>query len=244
MNKVAIITGARRGIGKTTAFRFAKEGFDVVVVDKEDKKAIEEVAECIEKEYSVKAVSAFLDISKEDKVFELLDNVKGIFGRVDVLVNNAAIVYDVELDDRTEAMFNETLINNVSSAYLMSKHFGKFMFENNEIGKIINISSTNGTDAYFPTSLDYDASKAAIISLTHNFACAYAPKILVNAVAPHWVNTEMNADLPPELVKEETDKILLGRFAEPEEISELIYFLASEKNTYINGEIITISGGR
>ena len=173
----------------------------------------------------------------------MIERVLNRFGRIDALVNNAAIVYDLDLKDRTEEIFNETVINNISSTYLMSKHIGKYMFDNNEIGKIVNVSSTNGIDAHYPMSIDYDATKAAIISLTHNFAQAYAPKVLVNSVAPHWVRTDMNADLPEDFVKEESDKIFLKRFAEPSEVASLIYYLCSEENTYINSEIVRISGG-
>lgn len=158
-------------------------------------------------------------------------------------MNNAAIVYDMEIEDRTAEIFNETIINNLTSTYLMCKYIGRYMFEHNSLSKIVNISSTNGINAFFPTSIDYDASKAGILSLTNNFALEFQPKILVNAIAPGWINTEMNKDLPKELVKEETDKIYLKRFAEPEEIANLIYFLCSDENTYINGEVIKIDGG-
>ena len=113
----------------------------------------------------------------------------------------------------------------------------------NKKGKIINISSTNGINAFFPTSIDYDASKAAIISLTHNFALEYAPYVLDNAIAPGWINTEMNQDLPIKLIKEETEKIYLKRFAEPAEVANLVCFLASDDCSYINGEVIKIDGG-
>ena len=168
--------------------------------------------------------------------------VKQKFGRVDVLINNAALVEDIEIEYKSTDEFNHILTNNVTSTYLMSKYFGKFMYTNKK-GKIINVSSTNGINAFFPTSIDYDASKAAIISLTHNFALEYAPYVLVNAVAPGWINTEMNQDLPIKLIKEETEKIYLKRFAEPAEVANLVCFLASDDCSYINGEVIKIDGG-
>lgn len=158
------------------------------------------------------------------------------------MINNAAIVEDMEIEDRTTELFNETITNNITSTYLMCKYIGKEMF-NNKKGKIINISSTNGINTFFPTSIDYDASKAAVISLTHNFALEYAPYVLVNSIAPGWVNTEMNKQLPKELIDEESEKIYLKRFAEPSEIANLVSFLASDECTYINGEIIKIDGG-
>ena len=159
-----------------------------------------------------------------------------------MLVNNAAIVFDIEIEERSTDIFNETILNNITSTYLMSKIIGREMY-NRKKGKIINISSTNGINAFFPTSIDYDASKAAVISMTHNFALEYAPYVLVNSIAPGWVNTDMNKQLPDDLVKEESDKIYLKRFAEPIEIANFINFLSSDECSYINGEIIKIDGG-
>ena len=148
----------------------------------------------------------------------------------------------MEINDRTTALFNETIRNNITSTYLMSKYIGREMFQNKQ-GKIINIASTNGMNTFFPTSIDYDASKAAVISLTHNFALEYAPFVLVNSIAPGWVNTDMNKQLPSKVIQEESDKIYLKRFAEPEEIAKLVLFLASDDCSYINGEVIKIDGG-
>ena len=111
-------------------------------------------------------------------------------------------------------------------------------------GKIINVASTNAIDTYYPESCDYDASKAGVISLTHNFAREFAPFINVNCVCPGWVKTSMNKDLSIDQIKAEKKKILVGRFAEPEEISKIIVFLSSSKANYINDSIIRIDGGK
>ena len=111
-------------------------------------------------------------------------------------------------------------------------------------GNIINISSTNGIDTYYEYSLDYDASKAAVINLTHNFASHYAPYVNVNCVCPGWINTPMNKNLDKEFIKDEENKILLGRFANPEEITALVYFLSTDEANYINDSIIRIDGGK
>ena len=110
-------------------------------------------------------------------------------------------------------------------------------------GKIINISSTNGINTTYPYSVDYDASKAALINLTKNLAIQFAPYVNVNSVAPGWVDTPMNAELSKSYLREEKEKILLKRFAEPEEIANVVLFLASDKSKYITSEIITVSGG-
>ena len=111
-------------------------------------------------------------------------------------------------------------------------------------GCIINISSTNGIDTNYPYSLDYDASKAGVISLTKNLAKELAPNIRVNAIAPGWVNTDMNKNLTDNFIKEEQEKILLNRFAEDYEIAKVIYFLSTEDASYINGSIIRVDGGQ
>lgn len=242
MNKVALVTGARRGIGKAIAIQLAKKGYNLVIDDREDLDKLNELKKEIEEEYRVKVLVQLIDISIEEEVDKMLQEIKDTFGRVDVLVNNAGIVYDMPLEERSVKIFNETINNNLTGTFIMCKKIGKYMLENKR-GKIINVSSTNGMNCYFPTSIDYDASKAAIISLTNNFALAYAPYINVNAIAPGWVNTDMNADLPEELIEEEKRKIYLKRFAEPEEIANLVYFLASDDASYVNNAVIKIDGG-
>ena len=116
------------------------------------------------------------------------------------------------------------------------------MMENKK-GSIINVSSTNAIDTYYEYSLDYDASKAALISLTHNLAKYYAPYIRVNAVAPGWVDTDMNKNLSLDYIKKECEDIYLKRFGKPEEIAKAIYFLASDNASYITGEVLRVDGG-
>jgi len=240
--KNVVITGARRGLGKTLAYLFASKGYNLVINDKEDLDKLEEIKRDIEAKYKVIVLIYFGDISKEDKVLELLDLIKDKCEKLDVLINNAAIVEDMEIKERSTKLFNETIENNVTSVYLMSKYLGELMY-NNKKGKIINISSTNAINAFFPISIDYDASKAAVISLTHNFALEYSPYVLVNSVAPGWIKTEINEQLPQEIIDEETDKIYLKRFADPEEIAKFILFLSSDECSYLNGEIIKVDGG-
>lgn len=241
-NKVAIVTGARRGLGEAICYQLAKDGYDIVVNDMVGKEQVDKVVKHIEENYSTSAIGVIADVSKEEEVLKLLEIVKNRFNHIDVLINNAAIVEDMEIKERSTELFNETIRNNVTSTYLMSKYIGREMFEKKH-GKIINISSTNGINAFFPTSIDYDASKAAVISLTHNFALEYAPYVFVNSIAPGWINTEMNKQLPKDLIKEETDKIYLKRFAEVEEIASFVSFMVSDACSYLNGEIIKLDGG-
>lgn len=240
--KVAVITGARRGLGASIAYALARRGYNIVVNDFVSEDEVLNVVNNINNNYEVEALGVMADVSKESEVKRFLSVVKEKFGRIDVVINNAALVEDIEIENKSTEKFNEILTNNVTSTYLMSKYFGKYMY-NQKKGKIINVSSTNGINAFFPTSIDYDASKAAIISLTHNFALEYAPYVLVNAIAPGWINTEMNQELPIKLIKEECEKIYLKRFAEPGEVAALVCFLSSDECSYINGEIIKIDGG-
>lgn len=243
MNKVVMVTGSRRGLGLACAKKFAGEGYNIVLNGRSHEEEMLKIKKELEEKYSILCMVCMGDIANEADVIRMLDEVKEKFGTLDVLVNNAGIVYDMEIDERPTSLFEETMHNNVTGTYLMCKYFGKFMYEQNFITRIINISSTNGINYNIPTSIDYDASKAAVNSLTRNFAIEYAPNILVNTVAPHWINTEMNKDLSKEEIEEEISKIYLRRFAEPEEVASLVYYLGSEENTYINNEIITISGG-
>lgn len=241
--KTVLITGARRGLGKVLAIKYSSEGYNVVLNDFEDEDILNKIKDDLESKYNNQCLVIFGDISNEDVVIRMLDKLKSNNIKLDVLINNAAIVTDIELDDRDTKVFDETMHNNVTGTYLMCKYIGKYMYDTNELSRIINISSTNGIDCNFPTSIDYDASKAAINSLTKNFAIEYAPRILVNAVAPAWMNTEMNSDLPADLIEEETSRIYLRRFAEPEEVANFVYFLGSDQNTYINNQIMVIDGG-
>ena len=130
---------------------------------------------------------------------------------------------------------------NLIGTFLVSKEVGKYML-NEKKGSIINVSSDCGIDKGYPEGLDYDASKAGVISLTKDLAKVYAPNIRVNTVAPGWVLTDMNKELDHDFVKREEEKILLNRFADPEEIAKVIYFVAAEA-TYINGSVIRVDGG-
>ena len=164
------------------------------------------------------------------------------FGHIDALVNNAGIAIDTTFEDKTVENFRKILDTNLVGAFIVSKYVGKYMLENKS-GVIINVASTNGIDTIYPESLDYDASKAGVISLTKNLALQYAPYIRVNAVAPGWVNTDMNKELDKTFIDKENEKILLNRFARPEEIAKVIYFLATPDASYINSEVIRIDGG-
>ncbi len=239
---VAIITGSSRGIGKSTAIEFAKVGVNVVINYKNSYEEAKELEEYIKNEYDVDVLLQKADISNEQDVIEMINNVIDYYGKIDILVNNASIANDSLLLDKTANDFKKVLNTNLVGTFLVSKYVAKHMLENKS-GKIINISSTNGIDTLYPESCDYDASKAGVISLTHNFAKELAPYITVNCVAPGWVKTDMNKELTIEQIKEEEKNILLNRFATPKEIAKVIVFLASSKASYINNTVIKVDGG-
>lgn len=243
MEKVALITGSSKSIGKATAIEFAKiGGYKVVINYLTDRENAEKLSSYLKQEYKIETLVIKADVSNEEQVKNMIQEAINKFGRIDVLVNNAGIAIDKEFEDRTVEDWKRTLEVNTIGTFLVSKYASENMMKNKS-GKIINVSSTNGINTFFPSSIDYDASKAAIINLTYNLAIQFSPYINVNAVAPGWVNTEMNKDLPKELIEEETEKIYKKRFAEPEEIAKVICFLASEDAEYINSTVIKVDGG-
>lgn len=242
MNRVVLITGASRGIGAATAEAFAKEK-DIVIINyfHSEKEALE-LKNKIEETYSISAMVIQADISKDEEVKSMIEKIISTYGRIDILVNNAGIAIDDEFFDHSTSNFRKILDTNLVGMFFISQCVSKYMLENKS-GIIINIASNNGIDCNSPLSLDYDASKAGVISLTHNLACALSPYIRVNAVAPGWTKTDSVLEMMPEYLEEEKKKILLNRFAEPEEIASVIVFLASSQAKYINNEVIRVDGG-
>ena len=243
MKKTVLITGASRGIGASTAIVFAQNGYNVIINYNNSKEDAVRLSHKLINEYNIETLLIKCDVSNEEEVKNMVDAVKEKFGTIDVLVNNAGIAIDTIFEDKTVDNFRKTLDINLIGTFLVSKYVGEVMLKNKS-GNIVNVSSTNGIDSYYKESLDYDASKAGVISLTYNLAKAYAPYIRVNTVAPGWINTDMNKELDEEFKNSEIKKTLLGRFADPVEIANVIYFLASEKASYINSSVIKIDGGR
>lgn len=241
-NQVVLVTGSSKGIGKATIIEFAKRGYNVVINYNNSEQEANELKQYIDSTFNVKTLLVKADVTNENQVKDMVTAIMNEFEHIDVLVNNAGIAIDKEFEDRTIEDWDATLKTNLIAPFIVSKYIGKEMMKQKK-GIIINVSSTNGINTFFPTSIDYDASKAGLINLTHNLAIQYAPYINVNCVAPGWVNTEMNKELPKELIEEETNKIYKKRFAEPSEIGKVICFLASEDASFINDEVIKVDGG-
>lgn len=241
-DKVALVTGSSRGLGKATVIELASKGCNVVINCINNLDIANELKDNIVDKYKVKALVLKADISVESEVKEMIETIIQTFGKLDILVNNAGIAIDNDFCDKTVDEFRRVLDVNLIGTYLVSKYASNYMLDN-KYGKIVNVSSTNGIDTTYPSSIDYDASKAGVISLTRNLAAQFAPYINVNVVAPGWINTEMNKDLPEHFIKEETSKIYMKRFAKPEEIAKVIAFLASDDASYINNAVIRVDGG-
>lgn len=238
-NKVALITGSSRGIGRATALLFAKEGANIVVnyskSEKESNKVIDEI-----KKLGSDAIRIKCDVSDEKQVKEMVEQTIKKFGKIDILVNNAGVVFDVPFKERTVDQWKRTLDVNLIGVFLCCKYIAPHMPKG---GRIVNISSTNGINSFSPDAMDYDTSKAGVIILTRDLAKELAPNILVNSVAPGWVDTAMNKDLSKDFVEKENKKIYLKRFAQPEEIAKTILFLASDDASYITGVTLVVDGG-
>lgn len=235
-NKIALITGASKGIGRAAAIAFAKEGCSVVVNFKSDAKAAQEVLEECNR-YSKGNLLVRADVSKEKEVSEMCEKIKRQFSHLDILVNNAGIFDDNDSATNAEA-FENIFRNNFLSAVMVTKHILPLMQE----GKIVNISSIHGRLGHGrPTAAAYSAFKAALENWTKNLAKDLAPKILVNAVAPGRVATPMWGN-PDAKEQEELGQVhLIKRMIQPEEIADAIVFLA--KNDAVCGEVLTIDGG-
>lgn len=241
-DKVTLITGASRGIGKAIAIEFAKLGSNIVINYNNSRELALELEDYIKTNYKVKVLSIKADVSLEEEVNNMVAKVINKFGCIDILVNNAGIALDSIMENKTKDTFRQILDTNLIGTFLTCKYVSKHMKER-KMGKIINMASTNGIDTLYPYSMDYDASKAGVISLTKNMAIELSPYIQVNCICPGWVNTEMNKQLDASFIQQECNKILLHRFADVSEIAKVVVFLASDSASYINGSIIRVDGG-
>ena len=236
-----LITGGASGLGKTLVKDFLKDGNNVIFTYNSSEVNYDELDSISSNYLAIKT-----DLTKEDDINNLYKESINKYGSIDVLINNATIEIDKEFNDKTKEDFIKTLEVNTIAPFLLSRLVGKSMYDNKK-GVIINISSNNSINKYDPITLEYDASKCALNSISHNLAKEYAPYVRVNSVAPGWILTdkikELNDSLSNKLVEEESKNILLNRFATMEDISNLIMFLASDKASYINDEIIRIDGG-
>ncbi len=240
--KVALITGSSSGIGKEIASKLASD-YEVILHYNSNYNEALKLKNDIDNKYNRDTLLVKADLSNEEDINNIINVIYDRYDKIDVLVNNAGIAIDTMFEDKNKDNFMKILEVNLIAPFLLCKKIGLKMKENKD-GVIINISSTNGIDTPYVESLDYDASKAGLISLSNNIANYLAPYVRVNTICPGWINTNMNNNLDDDFITSEKNKILLGRFGEAYEVANLVYFLISDEAKYINNSIIRIDGGK
>lgn len=240
--KVALITGASKGIGAAIARKFASLNYNLVLNYLTSEKEANLLKEELEKKYKIQILVLQADVSKETEVEQMIEKTIAHFSKIDCLINNAVLNKDNSYQEKKSEEFNQVINTNLIGPFLTMKYTSISMLKQKS-GVIINISSTNAIDTNEIYSMDYDASKAGLISLTNNFADALAPFVRVIAIAPGWTKTESVLEMNPNYLKDEEQKILLKRMAQPEEIANVVAFLASAEASYINKTVIRVDGG-
>lgn len=240
-NKVALITGGSRGIGKEIALELGRNGVNIVISYVNNmEKATAVIDEIIS--YGVKAMAVCADVSVEEDVLHMIKTVEEEFGTIDILVNNAGITKDNLIIRMKEEDWDSVMDVNLKGTFLCTKAVSRIMMKK-RYGKIINITSVVGIMGNAGQS-NYSASKAGVIGFTKSMAKELASRgIRVNAIAPGFIETDMTEVLKDEIKDTMLKAIPLNSFGNPKDIANLVVFLASERSDYITGQIINVDGG-
>jgi 3-oxoacyl-[acyl-carrier protein] reductase len=241
--KVAIVTGASRGIGRAIAERFAAEGAKVVVDYVTAEREARAVVDAI-RSAGGEALAVRADVSRSADVDTLLRATLDAYGRIDILVNNAGIHIAKGVMETTEDDWDRTMDINLKGAYLCSKAVAPTMIAQGG-GTIVNISSNSGL--YHPSAMrftEYTVSKAGMNGLTKALALALGPHITVNAICPGWIRTDMLEEIDPEVHQRILDETALARWGTPDDVASSAVFLASADAAFITGELLIVAGGR
>lgn len=240
--RVSLVTGASRGIGKAIALKLASLGSKVAVNYREREAEANSVIEAIASQGGGEAIAIKADVADTEAVKAMVEQVTDRWGSIDVLVNNAGITRDTLVLRMGDKDWDEVIDTNLRGAYLCTKFALRSMIRQRR-GRIINISSIAGVMGN-PGQSNYAASKGGLIAFTKSVAREIGSRnITVNAVAPGFIATEMTDKLPSERKESVLAIIPLQRFGEPEDVADLVAFLASEKAGYITGQVICIDGG-
>jgi 3-oxoacyl-[acyl-carrier protein] reductase len=239
-NKVAIITGAGRGIGQATAVKFAHEGAHVVVCDLSKEAIADTVTLC--KLAGAQALGCMANVTDMKSLQEMVKTVVAEWGRIDILVNNAGIVADAQMKNMTEEQFDKVIAVNLKGVYNATKAVIDTMLAQ-QSGVILNSSSIVGLYGNFGQT-NYAASKFGVIGMAKTWAREFGRKgIRSNAVCPGFITTSILGSIPPKVIKALEEKVPMGRLGKPEDIANTFAFLASDEASYINGAVIEVSGG-
>ena len=240
-DRVAIVTGGARGIGKAIVLKLIREGAKVAIADV-DKRELDTLKNEIEKNKG-DIINISCDITKSSEVKEMVGQVKRSFGRIDILVNNAGIIRRGTIETVTEEDWDRVIEVNLKGTFNCCKAVVDIMKQQG-YGKIVNVSSIAGKMGDITSAPGYGPSKAGVDALTKTLARQLAPyHINVNAVSPHAIETEMSAQWSVERRKEIIASIPLGRLGKPEDVAEAVLFLASDAASFITGEILDVNGG-
>ena len=240
-DKVAIVTGGTRGIGRAIALKLADKGANIVINYRNSDKEAEELKAILE-EKGVKVLTVKCDISNFEDSKNLMDKCKEVFGKIDILVNNAGITKDTLIMRMKEEDFDSVIDVNLKGTFNCAKNASAIMLKQ-RFGKIINMTSVVGI-AGNAGQVNYAASKAGVIGLTKSLAKELGSRgITVNAVAPGFINTDMTASLSEKVKEEASKNIPLKRLGDPEDVANLVGFLASDAANYITGQVINVDGG-
>ena len=239
--KVALVTGASRGIGQATAIDLAKAGADIVVNFIGNEAVAQETVEAIEA-LGRKAIKIKTDVGNADDVQAMVDEAIAAFGHIDILVNNAGITRDGLLIRMKDSDWDDVLNINLKGVYLVTKAVAKLMVKQ-RAGRIINMTSVSGVTGNVGQA-NYAAAKAGVIGFTKTCAKELAARgITVNAVAPGFIETAMTDVLPEKIKEGIAATVPFGRMGQPEEIASVVTFLASDFASYITGQVLNVDGG-
>lgn len=239
--KVALVTGASRGIGQATAIDLAKAGADVVVNFIGNEAVAQETVEKIEA-LGRKAIKIKADVGNAEEVQAMVDEAVAVFGHIDILVNNAGITRDGLLIRMKDSDWDDVLNINLKGVYLVTKAVAKLMVKQ-RAGRIINMTSVSGVTGNVGQA-NYAAAKAGVIGFTKTCAKELAARgITVNAIAPGFIETAMTDVLPEKIKEGIAGTIPFGRMGQPEEIANVVTFLASDFASYITGQVLNVDGG-
>ncbi len=238
--KIALVTGAARGIGQATALKLAAGGADIALCDLQKEWIAETEAKV--KALGRRAESFAMNVANSEDVTRAVGEVEKAFGRIDVLVNNAGITKDGLLMRMSEEDWDDVLDINLKGTFLCTKAVSRIMMKQRS-GSIVNVASIIGLIGN-AGQCNYSASKAGVIALTKSVAKELAPRnIRANAVAPGFISTKMTDNLPEEIQKKMLDNIPLKRFGTPDDVANVIVFLAGDEAAYVSGQVLTVCGG-